>query len=76
MLSPKTILMFRVDEKKIRVGRETGTTHIFYLSLIYSEMTLKNCRPKMQKFTVKSMNCQSLYSMHCQSVFSMNCQSV
>ena len=37
--SPKTILMFRVELKKIRVGRETGTTHIFYLSQIYSEMT-------------------------------------
>ena len=31
--SPKTILMFRVGLKKIRVGRPTGTTHTFGLSL-------------------------------------------
>ena len=32
--SPKTILMFRVGLKKIRVGRPTGTTHTFHLGLI------------------------------------------
>ena len=33
IFSPKTILMFRVGLKKIRVGRPTGTTHTFHLSL-------------------------------------------
>ena len=33
IFSPKTILMFRVGLKKIRVGRPTGTAHIFHLSL-------------------------------------------
>ena len=33
IFSPKTILMFRVGIKKIRVGRPTGTTHTFHLSL-------------------------------------------
>ena len=33
-LFPKTILMIRVGLKKIRVGRPTGTTHTFHLSLI------------------------------------------
>ena len=36
IFSPKTILMFRVGLKKIRVGRQTGTTHIFHLSLMVS----------------------------------------
>ena len=34
IFSPKTILMFRVGLKKIRVSRPTGTTHTFHLSLI------------------------------------------
>ena len=34
IFSPKTILMFRVGLKKIRVGRPTGTTHTFHFSLI------------------------------------------
>ena len=33
IFSPKTILMFRVGLKKDRVGRPTGTTHTFHLSL-------------------------------------------
>ena len=33
IFSPKTILMFRVEFKKNRVGRPTGTTHTFHLSL-------------------------------------------
>ena len=33
IFSPKTLLMFRVRAKKIRVGRPTGTTHTFHLSL-------------------------------------------
>ena len=33
IFSPKTILMFRVGLKRIRVGRSTGTTHTFHLSL-------------------------------------------
>ena len=33
IFSPKTILMFRVGLKKIRVGKPTGTTHTFHLSL-------------------------------------------
>ena len=32
--SPKTILMFMVGLKKIRVGKPTGTTHTFHLSTI------------------------------------------
>ena len=34
IFSPKTILIFRVGLGKIRVGRPTGTTHTFHLSLI------------------------------------------
>ena len=33
IFSLKTILMFRVGLKKNRVGRPTGTTHTFHLSL-------------------------------------------
>ena len=33
IFSPKTILMFRVGLKNIRVGRPTATTHTFHLSL-------------------------------------------
>ena len=33
---PKTILMFRVGFKKNRVGRPTGTTRTFHLSLRYN----------------------------------------
>ena len=40
IFSPKTILMFRVGLKKIRVGRETGTTHIFHLRLAYIAKTM------------------------------------
>ena len=34
IFSPKTILMFRVGLKKFRIGRPTGTTQTFHLSLI------------------------------------------
>ena len=34
IFSPMINLMFRVGLKKIRVGRPTGTTHTFHLSLI------------------------------------------
>ena len=40
IFSPKTILMFRVELKKIRVGRPTGTTHTFHLSPM--DESLKN----------------------------------
>ena len=39
IISPKTIFMFRVGLKN-RVGRPTGTTHTFHLSLRFKQSQL------------------------------------